>query len=150
MSSLSLALTIGALLGAILILILGVFSGRDGKGFPQGLRGKVPQCDAYRTNDDRDCSAPYPYAEYCYHVDTKAEDERSLALIVEDVIREDNLEEKQDRMVAAYLYHPGTYYGDPDYAGAYAFRSEDLAKEYLSKYGLEDATVIDGVYVLKS
>ncbi len=53
-------------------------------------------------------------------------------------------------MVAVYFYHPGTYYGDPGYAKAYAFRSEDLAKEYLSKYGLEDATVIDGVYVLKS
>ncbi len=65
MSRLSLTLVIGALLGAILILILSVFSGRDDKGFPQGLRGKVPQYEAYRTNDDRDCSAPYPYAEIC-------------------------------------------------------------------------------------
>ena len=151
MSRLSLALIIAALLGAILILILGVFSDPAGdKGFPQGLRGKVPQYQAYRTNDDRDCSAPYPYAEYCYHVDTQADDERSLALIVEDIIREDNIEQTGDRMVAVYFYHPGTYYGDPGYAKAYAFRSEDLAKEYLSKYGLEDATVIDGVYVLKS
>jgi hypothetical protein len=147
MSRLSLALIIAALLGAILILILGVFSDRDDKGFPQGLRGKVPQYQAYRTNDDRDCSAPYPYAMYCYHVDTKADDARSLALIVEDIIREDNIQETQDKMVAVYFFHPGSYYGNPAYANAYAFRSEDLAKEYLSKYDLEDATVIDGVYV---
>jgi hypothetical protein len=147
MSRLSLALIIAALLGAISILILGVFSGRDDKGFPQGLSGNVPRYQAYRTNDDRDCSAPYPYALYCYHVDTEADDERSLALIVEDIIREDNIEEKQDRMVAIYFYHPGSYYGDPAYASAYAFRSENLAEEYFSKYDEEDATVIDGVYV---
>jgi len=167
MSRVSLVLTIGALLSALLILVLGIqltvpflgfqiqippsFLERfDDKGFPQGLIGNVPQYQAYRTNDDRDCSAPYPYAQYCYHVETKADDARSMALIVEDIIREDNIEETQDRMVAVYFYHPGTYYGESGYASAYAFRSEDLAKQYLATYDYDhDATAIDRVYIIK-
>jgi hypothetical protein len=130
-------------------LVPSLLPGRDDEGFPDGLRGKIPQYEAYSTNDERDCPVPYPYAEHCYHVDTEAVNERSLALIVQDIIREDNIEETQDRMVAVYFYLPDADYGDSGYASAYAFRSEDLAKEYLAKYGLEDATVIDGVYIRK-
>jgi hypothetical protein len=70
-----------------------------------------------------------------------------LALIVEDIIRDDNIEETPDRMVEVIFRTPGSSYGDMGYASAYAFRDKALAREYRSRYQWDDAKVMDGVYV---
>jgi hypothetical protein len=75
-----------------------------------------------------------------------AEDERSWALIVEDIIRDNNIEQTQERMVKVYI----ETYEYERRARAYAFRSEAYAKEVLSEEVRRAATVIDGVYILTS
>jgi hypothetical protein len=72
-----------------------------------------------------------------------------MALIVEDIIRDENLEESQDRMVVVYFQTtPNGDYGDP-VATAYAFRDEAVAKDILTEEEWQDATVIDSVYIIK-
>ena len=161
MSRVSLALTIVALLGALVILVIGfqvqvpfLSPGHVDKGFPEGLPGKVPVYGLYKASDERDCPyAGVTYISGCYYVtgllDTER-DERTMALIVEDIIRDENLEESQDRMVVVYFQTtPNGDYGDP-VATAYAFRDEAVAKDILTDEEWQDATVIDSVYIFKS
>jgi hypothetical protein len=155
MSRLSLILTIVGLLIAILILVSGYLvpdlvpdrgngGGGGDEGFPSGLHGKVPQYEAHRTNDPRNCSVPDIYTNYCYYVITEAVDERQQALIVEDIIRDDNIEASSDDMVSVTFYTPAL---DNSTGAAYAFRDEYIAKKYLSAPDRRRATVIDGVYL---
>jgi hypothetical protein len=132
------------------MLILFLLTGRDhegsptesdDEGFPGGLHGQVPQYDPYRTNESRDCSIDPVYTEYCYFVTTEADDARSLALIVEDIIRADSIEESQDKMVLVHFDTPEGEYT------AYAFRHAVLAKGYWTEREMASATVIDSVYV---
>jgi hypothetical protein len=168
---LSLVLTIGALVSALLILVLGIqltvpflgfqlqipssFPGlsreiapatpRD-EGFPGGLQGDVPAYTVTQTSDSRDCEMDSQYASYCYYVTTSSEDNQSIALMVQDIIRDENLEKTQEQMIHVVFISSDLGYA---YATAYAFRSESVAKDFFvaSSESPGQYTVIDGVYI---
>jgi hypothetical protein len=113
------------------------------------LHGEVPQYETYSTDDPRDCSPPKPYAYNCYLVITKARDEESWALIVQNIIRADNVEATTGRMAYAYIQsHEGIALGR-----ACAFRDEAIEQAFVSQrirsYGWGSPIVIDGVYIWK-
>jgi hypothetical protein len=144
MSRLSFALTVAALLGAILILLLSfraqVFDRDD-----EGSSEESGEYEAYRL-DMRECLPDYGYTNHCYVVSTEADDEQRWAYIVEDLIAIHDIWETGEKMVFVRF---GSLETGMTVGEAYAFRSEAIAKEELPEEQRRSATVIDGVYIFR-
>jgi hypothetical protein len=156
-SRLSWTLIIGGLLSAILIAIsilsmatqLPVPSWFPGRGYPAGLQGDVPSYYTY-TPDDRWgewlCSHDglYTGTGNCHigmnNVSTQADDVRSLALIVEDMIQQHPPKESWPGVRVHFVDTPAGNYV------ALAFKDDAIAKEYTT---VRPDAVIDGVYLYK-
>jgi hypothetical protein len=124
-----------------------LFPGHDDEGFPGSLYGIAPKYDFYTVYEPRDCPYTSSYTP-CYFVTTEAVGERSLALIVEDIIRDENIEESVeesgDDLVYVYFQTPE---GDPSFE-AYAFKDNADAKGFFEGEKSDNMTVIDGVYLV--
>jgi hypothetical protein len=129
-------------------ILQGTVSQYSYENFPTGLHGNVPQYHIVSVKSDwRECYTPDYSAAHCYFVATKAGDKRAWALIVEDIIRDDNLEATSDKMVRVDFSNP---IAKDDGGSAIAFRSKALAEEYLSTQFEQTPVVIDGVYIFNS
>ncbi len=69
-----------------------------------------------------------------------------MALIVEDIIRDENLGEDFSMVWVGFEDTNQPYVDDT----AYAFKDRAVEEELRSQGELDDAKVIDGVYVIKS
>jgi hypothetical protein len=103
------------------------------------LKGRVPRYNAYEDDDPRDCPSS---ADTCFFVETEADNERSLVLIVQDVLQRHSVVTNSDIAVIWFDFSSLEGQGGE----AYVFRDEALANHVLSKEELRRAKVIDGVY----
>jgi hypothetical protein len=118
--------------------------GHDDEGFPGGLYGIVPKYDVYTVYEPRECPYTSTYTDHCYFVTTEADIKRSLTLIVEDIIRDNNIEESGNELVYVYFQTPEE---DPLFE-AYAFKDSASAKGFFDEEESDNMTVIDGVYLV--
>jgi predicted small lipoprotein YifL len=115
--------------------------------FAQEEAGKVPHYEASQEDD-----TVYCFGNRCFTVETKADNERSLVLIIQDIIKRRNLDDGPYAVETAAAVEFEFQESDRDQTltTAFAFRDEDLAEEVLSEKELRGATVINSVYFVPS
>jgi PKD domain len=115
--------------------------------FAQEVEGKVPHYEASQEGPRVYCSS-----DRCFTVETKADNERSLVLIIQDIIKRRNLDDGPYAVDTAAVVEFKLQEHDSaqTLTTAYAFRDEDLVEEVLSEKELRHATVINGVYFVPS
>jgi len=111
--------------------------------FAQEVEGKVPHYEASQED-----YTVYCFGDRCFTVETKADNERSLVLIIQEIIKRRNLDDGPYAVDTAAAVEFKFQESDRDQTltTAFAFRDEDLAEEVLSEKELRDATVINSVY----
>jgi PKD repeat protein len=111
--------------------------------FAQEVEGRVPQYEASEAGPRISCSG-----NRCFFVKTEADNERSLVLIIQDIIQSKHMDDEPDTTVIVFEFYGSE--GDRTLPTAYAFRDVAFAEEVLSEEELRRATVINGVYFVQS
>ena len=116
--------------------------------FAQEVEGKVPHYKASQEGPEVYCSG----GDRCFTVETKADNERSLVLIIQEIIKRRNLDDGPYAVDTAAAVEFKFQESDRDQTSttAFAFRDEDLAEEVLSEKELHHARIINSVYFVPS
>jgi hypothetical protein len=115
--------------------------------FTQEVEGRVPHYEASQED-----YTVYCFGDRCFTVETKADNERSLVLIIQEIIKRRNLDDGPYAVDTAAAVEFKFQESDRDQTltRAFAFRDEDLAEEVLTEKELRHATIINSVYFVPS
>ena len=115
--------------------------------FTQEVEGRVPHYEASQED-----YTVYCFGDRCFTVETKADNERSLVLIIQEIIKRRNLDDGPYAVDTAAAVEFKFQESDRDQTltRAFAFRDEDLAEEVLTEKELRHARIINSVYFVPS